>query len=231
MTEQAKRNKKLRQERNSNHFLEATVRLLEEKGMPDVTIRNIADEAGYSSGSIYKYFDNVEQLVAFAAIRCMHPFLQELSALDPNEGSLEKYFHLIYVSTRHALLHTNVFRAVMISRSIEPGPHFESYYALYPGERVDLPQDIFASFFAPTFSVRTDLLLEQCAAQGLLAVDDIREIVDFTNMLFEGFLYKSPTNSERYNAGYFIQMVKRVFLFFQPNLADRIEKIQEKLEA
>lgn len=225
MTEQAKQNKILRHRRTIEYFVDAAARLLEQEGIAALTIRRIAAEAGYSSASIYKYFESLEQLAAFAAIRCMREFLADIAAVGQYQGAFERYLLLLCISTQHSFLRHNVFQAVMVRRDIDLGDYFAAYYELYPDERVELAPDLYKTFFADEYSVRTDSLLKQCAAEGLVNADDIPEMVDFFNMLYDGLVRRYPLDPERYNLDCYIRMIRRVLVSFNPDLAPRIDRV------
>lgn len=50
------------------YFIEATAAIIEEEGYDHITIRKIADKAGYNSATIYNYFSELSHLTFF-----LHP--------------------------------------------------------------------------------------------------------------------------------------------------------------
>ena len=47
------------------YFVDATIEIIEKEGYEAVTIRKVADIAGYNSATLYNYFDNLEHLLFF----------------------------------------------------------------------------------------------------------------------------------------------------------------------
>src|ERR1044072_169233 len=85
-------NKDKQMARMWQYFVDATAQIIESEGIQNVTIRKIADIAGYNSATIYNYFRELSHLVFFAALKFIKPYIDELSdymALTNN--SLEKY--------------------------------------------------------------------------------------------------------------------------------------------
>ena len=48
------------------YFIEATQELILKEGLENLSIKKIAEKAGYNSATIYNYFENLEVL------NCMH---------------------------------------------------------------------------------------------------------------------------------------------------------------
>ena len=82
----------LRQKRNMVYFVEATEKILKEEGIPGVTIRRIAAEAGYNSATLYNYFQDLDELILFGSVCFLRDYLLDLSRnLQPEMTSLERY--------------------------------------------------------------------------------------------------------------------------------------------
>lgn len=58
-------NQKLNRIENKSKILEATVQLLKEKGVENVTVRNVCAKAGIAVGTFYYYFQNKDDLMFY----------------------------------------------------------------------------------------------------------------------------------------------------------------------
>ena len=67
------KNKEMQGQRMRGYFLTATKDLLKAEGLRSVSVRTIADKAGYSSATMYSYFKDVNDLVFL----CVHDFYEE----------------------------------------------------------------------------------------------------------------------------------------------------------
>jgi hypothetical protein len=67
------RNKEIQEKRMKEYFIEATKDLLKGEGLKSISVRNIADRAGYSYATLYNYFKDVNDLVFL----CVNDFQQE----------------------------------------------------------------------------------------------------------------------------------------------------------
>lgn len=75
--ERRQREKKLREQQ----ILEAAVKIIMEKGYNGATIESIAGEAEVSTGTIYLYFKNKEELYASLNLKIIEEFDRELTRL------------------------------------------------------------------------------------------------------------------------------------------------------
>jgi AcrR family transcriptional regulator len=67
-------NKKIQYKRKKNYFLQATKSLIEEIGVEALTVKKISSRAGYATGTLYNYFDNLNVLL----FNCILDYFEEL---------------------------------------------------------------------------------------------------------------------------------------------------------
>lgn len=60
------------------YFIDATAKIIKEEGIEHVTIRKIADLAGFTSSTIYNYFEELSHLTFFASMRFIQDYSKEL---------------------------------------------------------------------------------------------------------------------------------------------------------
>lgn len=208
------------------YFIEAAADIITREGVPGVTIRKVAARAGYSSASLYKYFDSIDQLVAFAAIRSLKGLMEDLAAIArQTDHPMEKYVLAIFACSCHTFRNPKMFWAILVDRMIEPGQAFEQYYSAFPEERLEIPQDLYETFFASDGRVRTHLLMERCAAAGLIRREDLDEISVFANIIFEGIVARQTENPQLYDEYYHLRMIKQVLTMYNPELQPLLERI------
>lgn len=65
--------KQIQEQRMKGYFLDATKALLKSEGLKSVSVRNVAEKAGYSFATLYNYFKDVQELVFL----CVEDFQQE----------------------------------------------------------------------------------------------------------------------------------------------------------
>ena len=70
-------------ERMKGYFVQATKEILKGEGVRGISVRNIAEQAGYSYATLYNYFKDVNELIFI----CVEDFLEECSEFIQNEIS------------------------------------------------------------------------------------------------------------------------------------------------
>jgi AcrR family transcriptional regulator len=67
------KNKEIQEERMRNYFIQATKEILKGEGLKCVSVRNIAERAGYSYATLYNYFNDSKELI----YECVKDFQEE----------------------------------------------------------------------------------------------------------------------------------------------------------
>lgn len=67
------KNKEIQEKRMKEYFIQATKEILKGEGLQSLSVRNIADKAGYSYATLYNYFKDVNELV----FHCVNDFHEE----------------------------------------------------------------------------------------------------------------------------------------------------------
>lgn len=66
-------NKEIQEQRMKGYFIQATKEILKGEGLKSISVRNIADRAGYSYATLYNYFKDVRDLI----FECVLDFQEE----------------------------------------------------------------------------------------------------------------------------------------------------------
>jgi len=56
-------NKQIQEQRMKGYFIQATKEILKAEGLKSISVRNIAERAGYSYATLYNYFKDVKELI------------------------------------------------------------------------------------------------------------------------------------------------------------------------
>ncbi|MDP4225515.1 MAG: TetR/AcrR family transcriptional regulator [Bacteroidota bacterium] len=67
------KNKEIQEKRMKEYFIQATKDILKGEGLKCISVRNIADQAGYSYATLYNYFKDVNDLIFL----CVNDFQEE----------------------------------------------------------------------------------------------------------------------------------------------------------
>jgi len=75
-------NKAIQEQRMKGYFIQATKDILKGEGLKGVSVRNVAQQAGYSYSTIYNYFKDVNDLVFV----CISDFQQECASFVADQA-------------------------------------------------------------------------------------------------------------------------------------------------
>jgi len=67
------KNKEIQEKRMKGYFIQATKEILKGEGIQSLSVRNIANRAGYSYATLYNYFKDVNELLFY----CIQDFQEE----------------------------------------------------------------------------------------------------------------------------------------------------------
>ncbi len=62
------KNKEIQEKRMKGYFIHATKEILKAEGIQSLSVRNIADKAGYSYATLYNYFKDVNELLFYCIV-------------------------------------------------------------------------------------------------------------------------------------------------------------------
>ncbi|MBN1924761.1 MAG: TetR/AcrR family transcriptional regulator [Prolixibacteraceae bacterium] len=113
-------NKKIQEARMRGYFIEATSSILRSEGIKSISVRNIAQQAGYSYATLYNYFKDIKELVFI----CVKDFLDEIekklneNAMNASPGK-ERIKSLSIGYIKYFLEYPGIFELFYLERMSE----------------------------------------------------------------------------------------------------------------
>jgi AcrR family transcriptional regulator len=171
-----------------SYFIEATVKLIEEEGMENVTTRKIADLAGYNSASIYNYFNEISHLYYFAAMTFLKKYTDALPGyMAKGNNSLEKYLSLWECFCHYSFKDPQIYNTIFLSDlGTHPGELSKQYYSIFPADIVDLPDDLKNMVLEFNLSKRGRIALEKCVEDGFIKEENAEDINEMASLIWQG---------------------------------------------
>ncbi|MDL2218305.1 TetR/AcrR family transcriptional regulator [Christensenellaceae bacterium OttesenSCG-928-M15] len=135
--EKSQQRKEIRRRRMLVYFITAAETLLREDGIHDLTIRKVAQEAGYSSATLYSYFKDLDELILFASLKYRREYLKKLSEeITETMTSLEQYRNIYRLFSFYAFREPEIYMNMYFGRhSGNLGEIATTYYELFPEEK------------------------------------------------------------------------------------------------
>ncbi|WP_432355441.1 TetR/AcrR family transcriptional regulator [Sporosarcina sp. A2] len=188
--------KKLQKSRMWKYFVEAATEIIEEEGARAVTIRKVADRAGYNSATIYNYFDEFSHLLFFSSMRLMKDYTIEVTRrMNEESNSLDQYEVAWECFCEYSFKQPDIFHSVFIRDLGENPDHLlDKYYEFYPTDIVDVPEEIRMSLLEQNVVKRGNPILRRAVDQGCLDEDKIESLNEVTILIWQGMLMSFLNN-------------------------------------
>ena len=139
-------------QRTMRYFIDATLNIASTEGIHRITVRNVAEQAGYNSATIYNYFENLDQLIAISMIDSIKQYLHNLNNIqNQNLDSLETFLSMWRCYAECSFENPEVYSYVFDSENTDfVLSHIESYFSIFPFEENSpnaLPQSISCAYY------------------------------------------------------------------------------------
>ncbi len=77
-------------------FVDAAAELIKKQPFDSISIRKIADTAGFHNSTIYSYFQDADWLLALACVRYLQPYSDQLAQIDASGSTSRERFYAIW---------------------------------------------------------------------------------------------------------------------------------------
>lgn len=180
----------IKRQRMWKYFIEAAADIIDEEGFDSITIRKIADKAGYNSATLYNYFNELSHVIFFASMRFLKPYTNDVvNYLEKGDTSIEKYILAWECLCKHSYNQPQLFHAIfLMDIGHKPDTLFEEYYTMYSSDIIDFPEDLKPVLFQRSMIKRGLSLLEMATDEGLIQEHQIETINELTTLVWQGML-------------------------------------------
>lgn len=190
------RKKQIQKARMIHYFLDAAVQIIEEEGIEAVTIRKVADIAGYNSATLYNYFDDLQHLLFFASMTYLQEYIDDLPhyikyVKNSEELYLEVWNCFIeYSFLRHKIYYTLFFADI----KHDMDTYVSQYYALYPLDVKKFPKEVRVMLQNSSIRNRSKILIDYCIEEGYVKPQAANAILDVSTGVYENMLLQVERN-------------------------------------
>lgn len=172
------------------YFVEATTEIIEQEGIDQVTARKVADRAGFTSSTVYNYFQELSHLTFFSAMRFTKSYIEDLPHyMNRGTNTIEKWLYGWVCFCKHSFKNPKIYSVLFINHlgSI-PEDLLEHYYQTYRHDMVGLPEQVQSIILEHQLSKRSALYLQQAVDEGLIETEDIDLISQTTLLMWKGMM-------------------------------------------
>jgi AcrR family transcriptional regulator len=191
----------IKKKRTLKIFINAAAQIIEDEGIEAVTIRKVADLAGYNSATIYNYFDNSNQLISFAALKFVKDYTQELPKyIADADDCLDRFLLVWECFCKHCFNKPNIYYAIFTEHiGDKPDDLIRNYYSLFPEELGDPPEELLPMLMESNFYERCQILIEPCIEKGYFTEQQAQNLNEMIRLLYQGMLSLIINNRVNYS--------------------------------
>jgi len=202
-------NKDIKKKRILKYFIQATKEVIEEKGIENVTIRNVAKRAGYNSATIYNYFDNYKQLIFFASLDFLSNYIKAMpDYITEGEDEVERFILMWECFCKYSFETHQIYYAIFTE---ELGDHPESlmekYFQIFPEKLGDPPERLIPMLLDPDLSRRASIASKPLIENDYLSKEKAEEVDNMITYIYHGMLTLIINNRIDYSVDEAVQRI------------------------
>lgn len=183
-----------KRKRIMTYFVEATRNLIQTEGVDGLSIRKIANAAGYNSATIYNYFRDLEHLSLFGSACYLRDYVLALSrSLTPGMNALERYQCIYRCFNDIAFRNPDIFHNMFFGRySDQLGDVLRTYYyELFPEELSGLSEPLRQMLVAGSMAERDSGAVRAMVEEGFLAPEKAGITMELIISVHQSFIYEA----------------------------------------
>lgn len=193
--------KNLKRKRTMTYFINATDAIIKEEGINNVTIRKVADKAGYNSATLYSYFENLDHLILFGAMKSIKDYALALPEyLKDADNALDVFLKVwecfCYYSFKKPDIYYSIFFADL-HNDLED--YIIEYYKLFPEELSTKFNGVPTMLLKHNIYERGIATVIECVKEGFIKEEDAEPLNEMGTLLYAGILLdvmKGKINSD-----------------------------------
>ena len=190
--------KTIQKRRMMRYFIDAASQIIEEEGMGSVTIRKVADIAGYNSATLYNYFKSLNHLLFFSSMKYLKEYALSLPLyIKDGTNALDKFLLIWKCFCYHSFSKPKIYYTIFFDRySSSLNDVIKEYYSIFPEELGNQTRDLLPMLMEKNIYTRDMAVLQTCADEGFLKNEDLEEINEMILLIYQGMLLRILNNQD-----------------------------------
>lgn len=171
------------------YFVDAAQKIIENDGIKNVTIRKVADLAGYNSATLYNYFKNLNHLLYFASMKYLMYYIYSLpSYIKSSYSASEKLLKVWECFLYNSYNNPDIYNTIFFNEFNNISATMNEYYEIYPEELSVEVDELFPMILQDNIYDRNSVLLDGCIKENLFKEEDKTEINEMIILIYRGTL-------------------------------------------
>lgn len=184
------RNKELKKQRMYTYFIDAALSIIEENDINNVTIRAVADRAGYNSATLYNYFDNLDHLKYFAVLSYLNNYTESIDYhIQKTDTYLDRYKKIWLTFSTYAFQYSIHFQLLFFSElSHNSNEYIKQYYTYFPHLIEEKEPSLVAMLLEEKLVNRSRVLVEEAIKHDEISQEKGYKIDEMVLLIFQSLL-------------------------------------------
>src|SRR5699024_10984032 len=184
--------KELQRKRTMTYFINAADKIIKEEGIKNVTIRKVADIAGYNSATLYNYFENLDHLIFLAAIGQIKDYVLALPQyLKDADNALDKFLKVRECFCHYSYKEPEIYYAIFFANlDNDFEDYIAEYYDIFPGELQIQSNNISTMLVKHNIYERGMTTVNECVKEGFIKKEDAESLNELATLIYEAILFK-----------------------------------------
>lgn len=160
-------------------FIISADEIMQKEGFDRITIRNVAQLAGYNSATLYNYFDDLGHLLFFMSMRYLAEYSQKIEKIaEGYEDSFDRYLGIWSFFIDQSFEKPKMFYEIFFSSKYRNllDRTMSEYYGIFPEEWQVKRELVKQMYGGENIYVRNRVLLEDLAKDKYIEERNIRRI-------------------------------------------------------
>ena len=151
-------------------FVNAASEILDKEGMEGLTLRKVAQKAGYNSATLYNYFHDLDHLIMYASMGYFHTYIEKLAVcIDRVRDPYQRFFSTWKFFCTSAFEYPHAFYNLFYGRySGEVEEIIRGYYRVFPEKLAGMDETVRDMLFYGVLADRNMGLLRPLVEAGCL---------------------------------------------------------------
>ena len=175
-----------------NRFVNAARIIIDNESIDNITIRRVADLAGYNSATLYKYFDDLNHLKFISAMTYLDKYIEDIPKYVKNTTNCKEIYVKIWdCYIDHSFDIPNIYYSLFFSNlKSNMDQYVKEYYNIYP-LIININNDsIIRMLLSPSLSTRSKILMSNCISSNLFDEELGYIADDIVICVYESYLSK-----------------------------------------
>ncbi|MCL2579511.1 MAG: TetR/AcrR family transcriptional regulator [Oscillospiraceae bacterium] len=172
-----------------SYFIEAADEIIQDEGVAALTIRKVADRAGYTSATLYNYFDNLNHLIFLATLKHLEEYNNEIALRVAGcKNPVEIYLVISECFCEYSFRDPEIYNLLFYGSIDEKvDAYTRQYYELFENKKDGLPT-ISKIIGVSNLYRRSLIMLMDCVESGFFSSENAIDFNDIAMLIYRGIL-------------------------------------------